>query len=231
MKQTRRSFYFIMHCLSRLQQGIFNRVREALLLHYPGSQVVSGSLEECAASDLMGSTVVCLEETERPMLSNMTRATFTSLQTLTNGCNSILWVTSGGGHDMIPEYGLVDGWTRTLRNEKASRRICTLALDLGGEILGRQINHIMHVMQGSLLADPTSDYEPEFLEIDGTLHILRLEPDLQLTKGLHLASQPLKSSIQPLADLSSARLLCGTSGVLTSLHWADEDDIRLIQTR
>ncbi|KAJ5644416.1 hypothetical protein N7507_010427 [Penicillium longicatenatum] len=228
-KQTRRSFYFIMHCLSGLQQEIFNRVREALLLHYPGSQVVSGSLEECAASDLMGATVVCLEETERPMLSNMTRATFTSLQTLINGCNSILWVTAGGGHDTMPEYGLVDGWTRTLRNEKATRRICTLALDLGGEILGRQINHIMHVMQGSLLADPTSDYEPEFLEIDGTLHTLRLEPDLQLTEGLHLASQPLQSSIQPLADLSSARLLCGTSGVLTSLHWADEDDIRLIQ--
>ena len=218
------AFYFLMDPLSDLQLDAFSKARDALMSEFPESKILSGSLEECASANLTDVTVVCLVESERPLLSGMDRKTFTDVQKLATMCNSLLWVTGGGGEvTKVPEYGLVDGWARVLRSEKTARRICTLALDLQEtkEVQNAQIDHIVCVIQQSLFGDPTADYEPEFVEIDEKLHILRVETHSQLTADVHVASQTQKSDIQFITDLYAAQLACKTPGLLTSLHWVD----------
>ncbi|KAI9927532.1 hypothetical protein MW887_003150 [Aspergillus wentii] len=227
------SFYFVIDPTSALQISAVEKLQN----RYSGT-VQSGSLEECASlPELSQTTLVFLVETEKPLLSDMSSETFNSLQKVINNTNSILWVTAGGGHvSKKPEYGIVDGLTRTLRNEKANRRICTLALDMDDEMEDRQLDHIVNVINNVLLhqAEP---YEPEFVEIDGMLHVLRVEPQQQLSSEVHNASLPQQSAIRPLSEVGAVQLSFSTSGLLSSLHWTDDipqplsDDEAEIETK
>ncbi|RAL08511.1 polyketide synthase [Aspergillus homomorphus CBS 101889] len=227
-------FYFIVDPNSAKQQITCSRTGDALRLRYPESTVQSGSLEECASlSGLAQRTMVFLVETEQPLLGSMTPDTFRFIQKVVHECNSILWVTAGGGPvAQDAHYGIVDGWARTLRNEKAARRICTLALetipDDSALLQPRQIAHLVRVCTNALFAPTeTAVYEPEFVEVEGTLHVRRVETERPLTTALYQASQPRQSTTTSLQELGSVALAIGTPGLLTSLHWTDdsvEDD-------
>lgn len=219
------SFYLVLDTSSERQQTLRDRVDRSLQHRYPRSEIQSGSLEDCASrSVLTETTVVFLQETERPLLSEMTSRTFAHIQQVINHCNSILWVTAGGGHrPMKPEYAIVDGWARTLRNEKASRRFCTLALDIDHEIQSYQAESIVRVIDKAVL-ERSGVHEHEFVEVDGMLQIPRVEPTKWLTDEIHATSLPQTSSIQPLSEAGPVKLACATPGLLSSLHWVDDHD-------
>ncbi|KAJ5721630.1 uncharacterized protein N7483_009564 [Penicillium malachiteum] len=211
---------------SPVQQSAIAQVSLGLQLRYPGSTLSVKSLQDLSLlPSIAEETLIFLVETEKPLLSDMSRETFCQIQQVTNESKSILWVTTGGGESSKrPEYGLVDGWARSLRNEKASRRICTLALDLADGFQSHHAQHIISIIDRSLLDILQTTYEPEFVEIQGQLHVPRLEHASALTEELHHASQPYESCIKPLDELPSVQLAVRSPGLLTALHWTDNDD-------
>ncbi|KAB8212294.1 hypothetical protein BDV34DRAFT_1922 [Aspergillus parasiticus] len=219
------SFSFVIDPTSTRQKAICERAGQQLHLLYPESAIQCCSLKDCASLPALSEvTLVFIQETETPLLSDMTRETFSQIQHLVNQCNSILWVTAGGGRRLKkPEYAIVDGWARTLRNEKASRRFCTLSLDINQEIQSHQVEYIVRVIENALFKQ-TGPYEPEFVEINRMLHILRAEPTKQLTDDIFAASLPKQSAVSLLSEAGPVQLAFSTPGLLSSLHWADDHD-------
>lgn len=219
-------FCFICDTASTIQERMFIEASKALHLHHPEAEILRHSLETSGSiSSPTHYTLIFLIETERPLLSDMNRETFNHLRNLISQCKLILWVTSGGGlSPKSPEYGLVDGWARTLRIEKTSRRVCTLALDLAEGIHNHHSLYIVSVINHSLLAMFQSSYEPDFVEIRGQIHVLRLEPASQMTEKLHRASQPYQLVSKPINELASVELAVRSPGLLSSILWTESGD-------
>ncbi|KAE8417625.1 hypothetical protein BDV36DRAFT_256648 [Aspergillus pseudocaelatus] len=220
-----KSFSFVIDPTSTRQKATCRKAGQELQRVYPESAVHCCSLKDCASLPALSEvTLVFVQETETPLLSDMDRETFSQIHHLVNQCSSILWVTAGGGRRPTkPEYAIVDGWARTLRNEKVSRRFCTLALDIDQEVQSHQIEYIVRVIEKGLLKQ-AGPYEPEFVELDRMLHILRAEPTKQLTNDIYAASLPKQSSVKLLSEAGPVQLAFRTPGLLSSLHWADDDD-------
>ncbi|KAJ5733817.1 hypothetical protein N7493_002603 [Penicillium malachiteum] len=226
-------FCFITDLTLDRQNAFLSQITQALQLRYPKSCFSTISLEDShLIQNIEEQTLVFLGEMERPILSDMSEKTFSRIQCLLNEARSILWVTAGGGEAMDkPGFGVVDGLARTLRNEKASRRICTLALDMMEGIQAYHVGHILSVLDKALFDQSQSTYEPEFVDIRGVLHVPRLEPAPDSTDALHNISQEYHLSPRLLQDFSSLCLAVDGQGSLPSIYWTgseDDSDIQLL---
>jgi NADPH:quinone reductase-like Zn-dependent oxidoreductase/SAM-dependent methyltransferase len=221
-----RTIYFVHDPSSVAQRNVYDSAHRSLRAQYPNYVIEGGDIKQCASSlSLTDTTLIFVQEIETPLLSGMTRETFLQLQHLVNHCHSMLWVTAGGGHyPNRPDYSIVDGWARTLRSEKANRRISTVALDVEGQVSQNQIQHIVRILADVVLDTEQAVYEPEFVEVDGMLHVVRITPDTHLTDELYAASLPRQATSKPLGEAGPVKLVYTTAGLLDTLHWVDDDD-------
>ncbi|KAJ5703226.1 hypothetical protein N7488_010774 [Penicillium malachiteum] len=220
------SFCFISDPTSTIQERMRLESTKALQLRHGEAEMIHHSLETSTSiSDLERYTLIFLVEAERPLLSDISESAFYQIQHLVSQCKSILWVTPGGGAGpKSAEYGLVDGWARTLRIEKTSRRVCTLALDLANGIQNHHSDYIASVINHSLLAKFQPTYEPDFVEIEGQLNVSRIVPASEMTEELNRASQPYEFASRPINELTSVELVARSPGILSSLLWAESQD-------
>jgi NADPH:quinone reductase-like Zn-dependent oxidoreductase/malonyl CoA-acyl carrier protein transacylase/NADP-dependent 3-hydroxy acid dehydrogenase YdfG len=223
------NIYFIMDSASNQQLELYERIKSMILPQYaPNSVAIEAcGLEKCPElPDLRTATLVFIQETEAPLISNMASKTFQNIQKVVGTCNKILFVTTGGGHSpKKPEYSLLDGWTRTLRNEKSSRSFVTLALDIINEFVTEtQISSIIKVLTEVVLPSNPDGYEAEFVEIDGLLHIPRVRPNADLTEKLYQESLPLQESVRSISNSGPLKLVIGAPGLLDTLHWREDDE-------
>ncbi|OJJ67584.1 hypothetical protein ASPBRDRAFT_135268 [Aspergillus brasiliensis CBS 101740] len=107
-------------------------------------------------------------------LSSMTEQDWAVLKRLAQSWPGILWVTAGGGDAAAPEYGLIDGLSRTLRAENYSLHLVSIALDLNRDGSAGHIHHLKQIAREMLSRKPSQTYEQEYIEIDGCLHTRRL---------------------------------------------------------
>lgn len=115
--------------------------------------------------------VILLLDSEDSLLLNAT--SWRQLQDLliTNGC--VLCVTSGGGRTADPSHGVLDGLLRTLRHEKPSRHLVSVALDRSESVSAR-ILHLSKVVTIMASRVGEAQYEQEYIALDGVLHTRRL---------------------------------------------------------
>ncbi|THC88803.1 hypothetical protein EYZ11_011749 [Aspergillus tanneri] len=220
------TIYFVIDASSAVQRKIYEEARILLQVQDPQLTVASGDLDLCAALPSLASVnLVFVQETETPLLSDMSRDTFTKLQHLVNYCNSILWVTAGGGQSpKRPEFSIVDGWARTLRSERSNRRLSTLALDIEGHVSKTQVSYIVRVLMDGVLDVEQETYEPEFVEIDGILHVVRIQPNASLSNDLHRASLPQQSGNKLLEEAGPVKLVYTAPGLHNTLQWTDDEE-------
>ncbi|KAF7595543.1 hypothetical protein BBP40_005578 [Aspergillus hancockii] len=220
------TIYFVLNPSSAVQRDIYECASRLLRAQYRESVIESGDLKQCVSwPSLANTTLVFLHEIESPLLSNVDCEAFRNIQHLVNCCHAMMWITAGGGPSpKRPEYSIVDGWTRTLRSEKANRRVCTLALDIDSDVTDDQIVHIVRVLTDSVLDNEQEVYEPEIVEVDGMLHVVRIVPDGDLTDDLYEASLPQQAASKLLGDVGPVKLVCATPGLLDTLCWIEDDD-------
>lgn len=144
--------------------------------------------QEKTADDI----VILLPDSEQSPLPDAT--TWQKLQDMliTNDC--VLCVTSGGGRTADPSHGIFDGLLRTLRHEKPSRHLVSIALDRS-ESISSKISHLSKVVRimGSRVGE--AQYEQEYITLDGLLHTRRLVEagDLRDKIDTQLSSQEMVS--------------------------------------
>lgn len=95
------------------------------------------------------------------------------LQALVNESRMLLWVSSGGGHDAMPDYGLLDGLARTLRSERYKLHLATLALEPPGSS-ELKVSHVTQILKEMANRGAQQSYEQEYIEMEGLLHTRRL---------------------------------------------------------
>lgn len=186
------------------------------------------SLDEAtAATDKGNTTVIFFEELEQPLLWDLSSGTYSALQGLLASSTAVLWVSAGGGiSSKRPEFALVNGLSRALRNENPERPLVTLALDIQGGVTEKQLRHIRDVFRITQLSFQSPNYEPEYVEIDGLLNIPRVVPDSQLSQELFWRSIPRQSTKQTVQNSPPLKLAIESPGLLDTLHFVEDDDYR-----
>ncbi|RMZ91949.1 hypothetical protein DV736_g817, partial [Chaetothyriales sp. CBS 134916] len=169
---------------------------------------------------------VCLSELDKPLLYNMTPATFEKMQKLLLTCHSILWVNRGGFRFAEkPENNIVQGLFRTVRseNEKAA---ATLDLDPKSLLApSKQAVLIVQALEASL-ATPSygQPVDFEFAEENGQLVVPRVVEQEDINLAIFRETNP--SAAPYLQDFGQPRrrlkLNVGTYGALNSLYWSDD---------
>jgi NADPH:quinone reductase-like Zn-dependent oxidoreductase/SAM-dependent methyltransferase len=217
---------FVVDPGSSAKHAIFEKAKDEIALRLPKDYVIKiCSLEHCVFQPgLTNTTLVFIAETEAPFLHCMDPETFRRLQYVVSRCANVLWVTAGGGGPSPrPEYTIVHGWTRSLRNEMPNTRIVTLALDMPSrEIRDNQISYMIQVLTTVVMDTESDTYEPEFVEVDGILHIPRIYDDPQLQYRLFPAMQPPRSSMTAFEDAGPVRLAIEHNGLLDTLYWKED---------
>lgn len=167
------------------------------------------------ADEAAGKTFISLAELETPLLDSLSEHDFDKVKKLVQTCEHLLWVT--GGHN--PSMAVVDGFSRTARNENASLKF--------------QVLHLLSSPSVALRSGPSlitrlttsSTKDDEFRELNGLLKVSRF---FNSAAGNEAVRYCLEDSvrIQSLKDkhMSKAlRLTIGKPGLLDSLTFIHDE--------
>jgi malonyl CoA-acyl carrier protein transacylase len=140
--------------------------------------------------------VVSLLDYGSPFLSNLTETSWRALQGLIGESYRLLWLSGGGGKDPSPDYGIVDGLTRTLCFERYDLQFVTLGLDLRQctEDPSQSIRHVVGVVREMEQARGQENYERDYTVVDDTLHIRRLLEANHVKAAMQQHLQPTKTT-------------------------------------
>ncbi|KAI2601905.1 putative polyketide synthase [Hypoxylon sp. NC1633] len=117
--------------------------------------------------------VMFLAEYESTFLDSLDDDSWGQLQSLIGSSHHLLWVSTVEDKAK-PNIGLVDGFTRTIRQEDIGIHLVTLALDSRSP-QNRQISHVISISTEIASRTLYEPYEQEYQEIDGILNSRRLE--------------------------------------------------------
>ncbi|KAJ5715852.1 polyketide synthase [Penicillium malachiteum] len=138
------------------------------------------SLAASLATSLQGMFIEPIEVVDANMLAASTDLTLNERKRLGDfeaPCPDVAWHSMGvgrGGDAAAPEYGLIDGLSRTLRAENYSLHLVSVALDMNRDSSAGHIHHLEQVAQEMVSRKPSEKYEQEYIEVDGCLHTRRL---------------------------------------------------------
>ena len=209
---------------SLIQHEVALRLRDALYSKCSPTCEIATLEEAIALPDLSERFCIVLPELESPFLSQLAQDSFTHLQSALTSVQGIIWVSKGGGVPAeTPEYQVADGLLRTLRTENAMLKAVTLALDPSNISTESAAESIFKVLESTLLKD-INEFEIEYLEMDGVLHINRVVEANYMNQFIQKVTRPQESLKQPFgaAGLPPLALNFQTPGLLDSLRFIED---------
>ncbi|KAF2728283.1 reducing type I polyketide synthase [Polyplosphaeria fusca] len=213
----------VMDKTSTMQQDVAQRLHSIL----PQDCLFANIEEAVAIEGLSEKCLVFLQEIWHPWLFDLSESHYSMFQNLTAVAHRILWVTAGGGSSCPkPEYGVVNGLFRVLRNEEPKRRYVTLALNIKSSVTNEHLESIGHMLR--LLEEaPESMEDMEYVEIDGLLQLPRVVPESVLSEELLRRSLPHQYQSLMIKNSPPLKLSIGSVGLLDTLHFTDGEDSKL----
>ncbi|ROV92576.1 hypothetical protein VMCG_08954 [Cytospora schulzeri] len=162
-----------------------------------------------------GKTFISLVELETPLLDNLSESDFDKVKKLVSNCERILWLT--GSHN--PSMAVVDGLSRTARNENASLKFQVLHL------LSNADTALQHGPSLAIRLATSSTKDDEFRERDGLLNVSRF---YNSAAGNEAVRYCLEDSVrvQTLKDKDTPealRITIGKPGLLDSLAFIHDE--------
>lgn len=132
------------------------------------------SLKEAVRETDLASRFLIFLDHRSVFLDSLTEKTWPQLQSLLLSARDLLWITAAGGANPNPGYGLLDGFSKVLRSEHYDMHLVTLALDLRNSHRREKTRHIMQIVEEMVTTPVGQNYEQDYIEIDGMLHIKRV---------------------------------------------------------
>nr|APX43995.1 polyketide synthase [Pestalotiopsis microspora] len=180
--------YSFAKCVER-QSPCFSHSRPTILSLPEAADMIGGNVFD--------GLVVFLDCGPQSLLDSIdSQSSWNNLKRLVISCRHLLWVTAGGGngHEANPSYGMLDGFSRTLRSENYLLHLVTLALDLGETMTqcftDNQAGHLSAVVSEMVSREQDDRYEQEYVEMNGLLHTRRLAEASRLKEQVELRSMP-----------------------------------------
>ena len=222
-KRTKSRSVIIVDSDSEVQAQASQRLK-AILLSEESTECDICTFDEAASATAKENIVfVFLQELERPFIRNLSADSYSALRQLLISAKGLLWVSAGGGAcPTMPEHKIIDGLSRSLRNENPERRFATMALDVKGSITEQQLQSIYQIFKTTHFGSDSTEYEPEYIEIDGVLNIPRAVQASQLSQDLYVRSLQQQSNVQAISDSPPLRLTIGSPGLLDTLHFIED---------
>lgn len=139
---------------------------------------------------------ILLADHKQSYLAQLNATRYGQLKSLLERNSSLLWVSSGGGRNASPDHGMLHGLARTLRHEQPERHLVTLALDAADSTATR-VSHMTKVIKEMVSRSGNSQYEQEYVAIDGVLHTWRLVEASDLMSIVESKSAPYQTVSVP----------------------------------
>ncbi|KAI0184479.1 putative polyketide synthase [Xylaria flabelliformis] len=180
------------------------------------------TLEEAISIPTSEDTVfLVLLELEHPVLYNIEENGYYEMQKFLIAHSDIVWVNIYGGQQPgRPEYAVLNGWARVIRNEYPEHRLSTIQIEIKDEIRDGQISWIYEVLTNNHLNNTANvHHEWEYVEMGNELRVPRLIANKQLTNDVHNRSLAQQSSQVRVGDAPPLLLTIGTPGLLDTLHF------------
>lgn len=177
-----------MHFASLVQGQIDPDSKLAAQICVLGSEHFHGLLPTLSRGDI----VCCVAEVNnRPILTQLWKENFKALQQLMKFAPQLLWVTASRIDDSgLPDYGAIQGFSRSIRAEQPDSRFVTLALE-GGMDDYENASFIAKAFRAAF--ESPSSAEVEYIVRDGYLMTGRAVEDIGGNEAIRpLLSQQLK---------------------------------------
>ncbi|KAH7330434.1 reducing type I polyketide synthase [Rhexocercosporidium sp. MPI-PUGE-AT-0058] len=177
--------------------------------------------EATASTTIQGCHFILLSELESPILLNMSAEQLDALKMIVQAARGVLWVTRGGGRDKSPpDYDLVKGLFRVIRQEHPTISLVTLALDPTVDNHPRTIAKVSHDLRIK-----SEIVEPEYVEKDGYLHIGRVvQAPLVNEHIFRTTNYPLR--LQGFGEGVPLKISVRTPGLLDSIEFHEDNEPR-----
>jgi len=189
-------------------------------LEIKGYKVIrTTSLKQALASSNPDAAYLCMIELFQPYLRNMTADKFASLQRLLQAAKTVVWVTRGGGPNAHPDYAMIDGLSRVLRNENSQLSFVVLAFEIAIHLTKTQIEKLGAVLEKALYGTVSEDGENTFIESNGQLQIGRIIPADEFSQPTRSRSAKAMIKKMQYSDTGSTSLAMQDIGVLDSFYF------------
>ncbi|KAI1138623.1 hypothetical protein F5Y05DRAFT_418859 [Hypoxylon sp. FL0543] len=191
-----------------------------------GVSVEQKPLLDIACSDLSGTRCIAAFELEQPLLSSIRADQYDALKHMVLHSEGTLWLTKGGASidTRAPELNMVAGFARTIRGEAPEVKFTTV--DLDPDVPCDEPAVTETVLKVLRLQGEPLNFDHEFAERKGALHVLRICPDEALSRLLtpeesrqdQLILQSINQPGRPL------KLDLKATGELDSFYFSDDND-------
>ncbi|KAJ5180539.1 polyketide synthase [Penicillium capsulatum] len=208
------------------------KVSAALMKHWRGQgihHVFSGTLEMASIwGQKENTTFVCLLELDQPFLYTIKKGPWLLLKELLQSARSILWPTfSGGSEAGRPEFMVVHGLMRALRNEYAQLRITIVALEAADGLSDHQMSMVTQLLLAKHINSDPRILDVEYLEKGKVLQIPRIVPAISLTHDFRRRSKSEVSGPLLVRDSPPLSISKESMGILDNLHFVEDESVHL----
>ena len=199
---------------SKLQQSIASELQATLTSK--GALICEViSLEQLILTqDLAQSFCIFLVELDEPILSKLKEEEFSAFQKPFTSAQGVIWTT---GNSSNPELSMIHGLARVVRTENLGLKFVTISLEKPGKDCTRKIAQVFE----KTITNSIDDYEPEYTEEQGILHIKRLiESDIN--NEVHRKIGSHQSKVQEFGASPPLSLVVESFGLLDSMRFHED---------
>ncbi|KAI1774512.1 hypothetical protein F4818DRAFT_64374 [Hypoxylon cercidicola] len=178
------------------------------------------SLDQIQTADLTKEdTVICIAEMGKPFLATLSEERFKLLQGLLAQAYSLLWVTQTSIYDEeYSQYGVMEGFLRSIRHEESDKHIVTLAIESREET---QDEYVQYITKTYKSAFESESKELEYVVRDGKLTTGRVAEDVSGNETLRSLLYPQLQD-KPFSEGPALKLAIGETGTLDSLQLVED---------
>ncbi|KAI0480938.1 polyketide synthase [Xylariaceae sp. FL0804] len=205
----------ITHGSSPLQQAVAEGLSGTLEAKGPCQMVDLMTMHSASST---ADTCLFLPELTLPFLRDMSEETFSAVKHVVANCKTLLWATRDGTTN--PDYELVTGFARTIRNEKPDLNFIVVSFedDADSGVIVEKCDQVLQKSHGST--------ENSFRVVNGRLQVARVVKETPICE--HIRSQTTETDPveTALGDEPRPPLALGiqTMGQLDTLRFHHDDD-------
>ncbi|KAH8706032.1 putative polyketide synthase [Talaromyces proteolyticus] len=223
IRHTDKEVFVMLDAMSTVQR----RVSDALASYWRTegiNNVRSGSLENAAAIEQTDNIIfVVLLELDYSFMHSITRSAYGPLKKLFQTASDMQWLTfSGGSEAGNPDYNIIHGLTRVLRNEYPDLNVTVLSIETTDDLSERQMASLTQILYAKHVHRNSNIVDVEYLEIGQAIHIPRIVPAPTITHELNSRSGAQSSRQNAVKDCPPILLGMKSVGILDTLHFVED---------
>lgn len=207
---------------SDVQFQIASQLTASLQAHDIQSVQIMSLKDAACSRELETAVFVVLLEIYLPFLYGIQREYYHDLQILLLSASDIIWVNFDGGTDTgHPEFFIVHGLARVLRNEREAMEFTIISLEACAGLSEEQCRNFLNILVSKHIKHDPIMADSEYLEINGVFCVPRISVAVKLSRQLERRCSKQGTSSIAICDAPPPLVELGTPGLLDTLRFIE----------